>query len=186
MELISNSSWFILVRFIEVFRRLFMHSFLKVLPQHLSQAGVWTLNGSLLQLDSFSATQNCWFAVTSLSCCMIQLWPSFRCGTDGLRFDFSNFGTQRSSWSAKSSLLHCRAWQLICCVCFSLYVVLWITVKHHYFALGCPWTLLHTSCGLFRYGFENLSCATMFFLKRRDCVLHTRSFSSCTVMNFGI
>lgn len=59
MALINNSSWFILVQFIEVFRHLFMHSFLKLLPQHLSQVGFWTLNGSLQQLDSFSATLNC-------------------------------------------------------------------------------------------------------------------------------
>ena len=38
---------------IEIYRHSFMHNSVKIPPQHLNQAEVWTLTGALQQLDSF-------------------------------------------------------------------------------------------------------------------------------------
>jgi len=156
-----------LLRLIDVCQHSFMHSFLKVPPQHFYQFEVWTLTGPFFFFRHSAV--DLLLCLGSLSC----WWPSFsqalavRQMASHLTPEY--FGIQRSSWTQwlqaiqvlwlqnkpTSSALHCRAWQLVWGVCADMLCL--VFSKHaavHYDQTSVLWSspksLFQKFRGLFR------------------------------------
>lgn len=100
--------FFCATQLIEVWRRLFLLSSLKVPPHRFNKTEVWSLTGWPQHLDSFSSAVllqiSC--CLGSLFCCfMTQFGPNFSCWTDGLTFDsriiWEPFSSQRTLCSTQ-------------------------------------------------------------------------------------
>ena len=85
-------------QFIEVYRHSYMHSSLKVPPQHFNQVGVWTSTGSLQHLHSFIFVVDFQPFLGSLAFAWHKLSQVVPVRQRASHLTLEYFGIQRSSW----------------------------------------------------------------------------------------